>query len=498
MNRRPQIGSGIVAALLSALLCVGACDKANEKSTSSPSVFVIVVDAASAAFFGCYGDNHSTSPNIDAFAGEAVLFENAYSQAPSTLLTTTSFLTGTRTSTHRMNDTIKVPQRLATLPALLGDAGFRTCSIVANPFAGAPNWGLDRGYDECVEVYKLPEVIKRRVAEETTAFAVAQPADVNGEVFRRIANWSKTGTFAYIHYLQPHKPYDPPAEYLKRFDCGPADWKTMHHRWELATQEGETSEQTIKYLMGRYRANVQYVDAAIGELFKRMKEAGLFDESLVILTADHGDAFFKHKRFGHNTDLYDDMVRIPLIMKFPKSMDVKPARRKNLAETVDLFSTILDFARVNISDQAEGDSLLNPAYSGAESENGEEVFLGAIVSFGTGPSAVEYDKHAVRVRDYKFIVEAKGREELYNLVADPDEQRNLVSVDAEKTAGFRELLRSRVDLASGATIAADPSDVDSKMSKLLDTLGYTHGKNGSSDSKNGSMNDAVPATQPSP
>lgn len=479
----------IVCALSPFLL---SCSEKEKRGESAPSVFVIVLDAASAGHFGCYGDKTGTSPHIDQFASESILFENAYSQTPSTLLSTVSFLTGTRTSTHQMNEGIKVPKRLKTMPELMSNSGFKTFSVVGNPFAGSPNWGLDRGYNKCIEVYKLDHVIARRVPEESRAFAVTQPDDINEEIYKLLPEWKKTGTYAYIHFLQPHKPYDPPEKFLKAFDCGSASWKSLHVAWEHANSTGNASQGTIRSLEERYRANIKYVDAAVGALFTRLKSAGLYNESMIVLTADHGDAFFKHGRFGHNTDLYDDMVRIPLIIKFPNTQKVRPARRTSLTETIDLMPTILDYVGLPIPEQVEGESLLNVAFEHRDSLAGEEVILGAIVNFGQGPTATSYEKHAIRVREYKYIRHAGGQEEVFNLRIDPDEQHDLSKFDKAAVLRFRELLESRVNLKSGSTVVAErASGRDQKMDSLLYSLGYTGGET------SGGGSNGNPTSQPS-
>lgn len=480
---------------MAALPC--GCSPRDDRASRSPNVFVIVVDAASAAHFGCYGDRSGTSPNIDALARESVLFENSYSQAPSTLLTTVSLLTSVRPTTHQMHEGIQVPKEFHVLPQILRDKGFATYGIIGNPFAGAPELGLDRGYDEAVQVYRLDHVVARSATEESKSFAVAQPSDINVEIFKRIPAWKKTGMYVYIHYLQPHKPYDPPERFVRDFNCGPASWKSLHDRWVGAMIQGRATEQTIRSLEERYRANIKYVDEAIGELIAKLKSAGLYDDALIILTSDHGEAFFKHKKFGHNLDLYDDMVRVPLIIKFPASDKVKPARRTNLTETVDLMPTILEYLGIAVPDQAEGESLLNLAYMKKDRLDGEEVILRAF-AFTPSSSIKSNNKHAIRVRDYKYILDVDAGEELYNLVDDPDEQHNLAEREPKKTADFRALLNSRIDTRSGTTIVHDSNlRKDPRMTALLNTLGYSATGYSGSDSDDHEDSQDLPTTQPS-
>ncbi|MBK8268530.1 MAG: sulfatase-like hydrolase/transferase [Planctomycetes bacterium] len=273
------------------------------------------------------------------------------------------------------------------------------------------------------------------------------------------------GTFSYIHFLQPHKPYTPPQSYLRRFSAELTDWNTLHTAWLAANQSGQAQKSTIRGLKCRYRANIQYVDAAVGELFDKLKKAGLYDESVIVVMADHGDAFFKHKQFGHNSTLYDDMTRIPMIMKFPKSQGVKPRRVKQPVETIDVLPTLCDFLKLSQPMGLEGDSLWSLCTGDKNELPGAEVIT----------CTIQRSRHAVRFRDFKYIYNKRGGlEELYDLRSDPDEQHNLASRDPKKTKDMHELLARSVDLIGGKTVAQSSklSD-DPKMKSLIESLGYS-------------------------
>jgi arylsulfatase A-like enzyme len=195
--------------------------------------------------------------------------------------------------------------------------------------------------------------------------------------------------------------------------------------------------------------------------------------------SDHGDAFFKHRRFGHNWTLYDDMIRIPLIVKVPRSEGIQARRIGQLVETIDVLPTLFDYLGLPIPDRSEGDSLLPLITGSAYQLQNPEILA----------STIDRQRHAIRMGDYKYIFNVTGPEELYNLRTDPDEQDNLAHAKRDIAKALRAKLESMVDLASGKTLETESNlRADPKMNQLLKSLGYT-GDGEPEDSKS-------PSTQP--
>ncbi len=466
----PCVSRPAAAAAWVALALVFGCGGPAGDRGPAPSVFVISLDAASAAFFGIYGAGDDASPFIDRFAADSVVFANAYSQAASTPPSTASLLAGVRPTTHRVTGETRLSAGLPTLPELLSKAGFLNFGVIGNPFAGAPRMGFARGYDEIVQVYALPELQGLRRIEESNRFSVPLPGDVNDQVEKllpriRRAHEGGRPVFTYVHYLQPHKPYDPPEAFQRSSDpVGDAmTWDALHDQFTFANETGKATPQTVSRIEARYRGNVAFVDAGFGHLMDRLREEGLYDASLIVLLADHGDAFFKHKRFGHNVTLYDDMTRVPLVFKFPERDGIAPARLSALTETVDVNRTLLDYLGAEQPEHLEGESLM-PLIRGETSElRRPEVVL------TTGKLLV----HAIRVLDFKYVYNLETGEELYDLAADPDEQDNLVTEQPEKALALRSMLESMIDLRAGRS-RGDENRLreDPRMNELLESLGY--------------------------
>jgi arylsulfatase A-like enzyme len=320
-----------------------------------------------------------------------------------------------------------------------------------------------------VQVYGLRELQPVRATEKSSHFKVVLPEDINQQVFQLLPRFEARGTLAYIHYLQPHQPYDPPAEYLRESKSlgegsgERASWDDLYDAYVRANQTGEARPATIAAIEDRYRANLRYVDAGVGALLERLEREPWYDESVIVLMADHGDAFFKHRRFGHNVTLYDDMIRIPFSIKFPLSDGIAPKRLLHPAETIDLLPTLFDYLGVPIPEQLEGDSLWSLILGRASQLEEPEVIV----------ASLRRNMHAIRLGDYKYILSAQGVEELYDLRADPDEQRNLIGEQPEKARALRHRLESKVDITRRRTFdTRDDLRADPEMKRLLEILGY--------------------------
>lgn len=474
--------AGVAAAALG-----WACDSAPPPAEPSgprphPDVFVIVLDAASSFYFGTYGDVHGTSPNLDRFADDSVVFDQAYSQSATTTPSTASLLTGVRVMTHRTSGKTVLPEQFETVAELFGEHGYTSIAFISNPHAGAPELGLDRGYDEAVMLYAADALHPDRKIEKSSRFGVVLPEDIDEAIGEALPGFHGSATYGYFHYLQPHKPYDAPTRYLDAIAddseaclcddtpcrCGDRDWDTLHEVFLQANETGVASQSVVDHIKARYRANIRYVDESVGRLLDALRAQDLYDEALIVVLSDHGDAFFGHQNFGHNQTLYDDMVRIPLLMKFPATAGVEPRRLSALVETVDVVPTIFDFLGFALSPQWEGESLW-PLIAGDEAEPGpahREVVL----------ATNRLDRQAIRVEDFKYIVSHEGREELYNLRTDPGEREDLAEREPERTRALRERLASVVGNSSAPAPRASDLRRDPEMDAFLEALGYVRGE----------------------
>ncbi len=288
------------------------------------NVIIILTDAAAARHFTSFGHRRDTTPNMGRFHEQSVLFTEAYSTAASTKPSVTSLFTGEFPDTH---GTLSVVSRFtpdaATLSECLGKAGYVTAAITASPSVAA-SFGFDRGFKHFHEVFRDAGLEAAGHEPRATGGQVVDGA----LVLRSAVDWLKAHKderlFAYLHFREPHAPYLPPGPFLERF------------------AEGRARRGSEPY----YDANLAYVDSLIGKLLKELDAAGLLDKSVVILMADHGEAFGEHGRSGHSSTPYTEMAHIPLAFHLPTRSQAVPQRRSELFSTADIMPTLLDLLQI--------------------------------------------------------------------------------------------------------------------------------------------------------
>jgi arylsulfatase A-like enzyme len=292
-----------------------------------PNVILYLADTLRADRLGCYGAEPSRAPAIDRFAATSVVFENAVAQAPWTRPSTATILTGHYPVTHGAI-TLRTPLRtdLPTLATMLGKAGWKTQAFVTN-LNVAPSFGFGKGFDG----YEyLPEDPKRPGVYEPAAVlhekALAWLASHRGEPF-----------FLYLHATDPHAPYRPvePAHLPAEFS---EDDRTLLNR-TLNEAPDRISDAGLRVLHGLYDGETTEFDAEFGRFLDALGAQGVMNDTLLVFLADHGEEFHEHGGFQHGRTLYDEVMRIPLIIHLPGGRE-GGRRVSTLARQVDVVPTI--------------------------------------------------------------------------------------------------------------------------------------------------------------
>lgn len=307
---------------------------------SKPNVLFVVLDAARAQSFGIYGHARATTPNIDGWAGEGVTFDNAYTTAVYTLAAMSSVWTSQQPDRHHgdVAFSAKLPKDRLTLPEVLNAQGIHTAGFVANQVAGSYN-GFDRGFKEFDEPW-------RKYGSAASGFRNVVPGFLD--------RMKKDGTrfFAYVHYREPHEPYDPPPPFDTRFgpdapipksrrDGGPVAKKWMK---DVSAGVVRASDAEVDHLRRLYDGNLGFADQEVGYLRGELESRGMLDNTVVIIAGDHGEALLEHGWIGHNTQVFEESARVPLIVILPKSMRAggSPSRIAPLVDLTDIAPTVLD------------------------------------------------------------------------------------------------------------------------------------------------------------
>ena len=451
-----RIGISLIAASLS----FAACTKAPQST-----VVVFVLDTVRRDALGCYGSPSDPTPRIDALAREGVRFDQALSSSGWTLPAVGSLLTGTWPTIHgAMGKGVMLkPLRseIQTAAEVFKKEKFRTVGFTNAAFV-SPMVGIDRGFDVFDHKYSYNH--DARSAQLVVDLAIRELHAQSGEP-----------TFFLIHLFDPHLTYAPPTGYNTKFTNGrtaPAPPITMAMCREMQTgdngQEPPLSRD-IDYVRGVYQGEVNFMDAQVGRFVEELKSLGLYDQATLVVTSDHGEEFWDHGGFEHGHTLYDELIHVPLIVKFP--VGVEPERRE-VSETVrvlDVMPTLFDVLGIEQPRTFEGQSMMSLVRG--ESGEARPVFAESTL-YGD-------QKIAWRTERYKYIHDAaSGREgigELYDWRDDPLETRDLAHEQPQRALEMRtKLFEFYADLRRRARDMSEPEMVNLSPVRIqeLRSLGY--------------------------
>jgi arylsulfatase A-like enzyme len=434
------------------------------RSERASNCLLVVLDSAAARHFGSWGYARDTTPNLDALAHDGFAFRNAYSQASATIPSVRSYFTSRRPDEKRMY--------LLASEFTIADAfrreGFRTGLFSENPYI-TPAFGYDKGFDSARVYYSIDDL---REAKKKQVDFKLESEKLHADVRDWISTARSTAWFCCIHHLRPHGPYLSPEPFASRFAGrsyrGRADGST---RSLHAAESGATPEE-IAHLMALYDGNLRYADHLVGQLLDWLDSTGQLSNTLVIVTSDHGEAFMQHGFLQHGTTSYEEMIHVPLILKFPESSGIATGHSSTPVELLDVFPTLASFYGWRGLPELNGRSLL-PLIHGTAMSQDAPVF--SFAPIGSTPS------FAVRRGNEKYIANldsSDGRRrasELYDLSADPGEAKNRLTA-GETRSDYEALLVARFPKLLAATgretQPADPQQVDQKTQDALEALGY--------------------------
>lgn len=463
------VGARRAARLLVLALLAFGCTRADlaggesgpnpEREPTGWNLVYVVIDTLRADHLGLYGHDSPTSPHLDAFASRAVVFEHAYSAAPWTKPSVASMFTSLFPPQHGVLEEgtqNRLSESLTTLPEVLREAGYRTMAISENPHV-QPHTGFEQGFERFDRVRGFAKY------KGQAARGVAKAISWLGEP-------AEAPFFLYLHLLDPHGPYTPSEPHAQHFLGGFPDEVTAGPDRRLA--EGQVGvmvdgeELTIKlggrrlaYLEGLYDTEIREVDDALSEIFAFLSVAGLWEETVVLVTSDHGEEFLDHGSLRHGYRLYDESIRVPLLMAVPN----RPAgRSRELAQHVDLAPTLLSALGLAAPDAFQGRDLF-----GAESDGGGPRSIFSSTSWRG------IDRCAVRRGDWKWIAHRDtGEMHLFNMRDDPAEQRDLLADHPDLANELEAAYVNATRTLPGVTPMDASGDVDAGLEAELQAIGY--------------------------
>lgn len=422
------------------------------RANRNANVIVIVLDATSVRHVGCYGYSRKTTPILDQLAAKNLQFQRAYSDAVYTLASTGTLLTGWMPEHHQvLYLKSKLPEENVTLAEVFRAAGYETGTFVANGNASG-TFGMTQGFR------KIREVFRDR---KYTGWG----QDVTNAFLQWLAENYGRKFFVYLHYREPHDPFNPPKEWIQKFAdpkySGPIG-RTFEQRIKINTNAEDLVPEDRSRIIDLYDANLAYGDSQVGQILDELRRLGVYDRTVVIATSDHGEAFWEHGYQGHNSQLYEESMRIPLIIKFAPGIGAR--KISQTVRTVDLFPTLLDLMSLSHRKMVlDGTSFL--PYVVSAHDDGRPVFSQTTLQ----------RQHAYLDGHHKYIVDfVGGADELYDLQKDPGEQKNLLGDRPILAAFLRAQLMERRDgfrkAAEGRKI--EQAVIDESARENLKALGY--------------------------
>jgi arylsulfatase A-like enzyme len=444
------------------------------RDTNLPDIVFVSIDSLRFDHLGCYGYARETSPTIDKMAAEGAKFTQAVSTTSWTLPSHAAMFTGLYDTSHGVISTrTHLGENFVTLAEALKDAGYQTAGFYGGPYLH-PTFGLDQGFDtyrSCMSrVPQTPDSTSaKKISEETNARVKSAHVDVTGprttaEVGRWLEHIDGTPFFLFLHLWDVHYDYIPPARYIKIFDPDYRGTITGQVLDNDLTLSPDMPARDLQHLIALYDSEIRFTDDTLRNIFDLLDQRGRFAETLIVITADHGEEFFDHGGLGHGKTLFDEMIRVPLILRWPGQI---PAglEIEDQVRLVDLMPTLLALAGASKPIESQGRDI-SPLLRGEKMP--PEPALSELLIFDSG-------HRALRSNRQKLITEKTG-DRYYDLVADPLEQapqtaNQTIAINFKKQLNAivsrARLLKTRLGQADDLETAIDPM-----LCRRLRALGY--------------------------
>lgn len=417
-------------------------------------VVIVSIDTLRRDHMSVYGYPRQTTPGLEALASESVVFEDAVSPSSWTLPAHASLFTSTYPSVHgAVNLNVGLSSSWPNLAAILQEAGFVTQGIVTHVYLSR-EYGFDRGFDR---FQYLPETRAEVVTDRAIQFLTAM---------------GDRDFFLFVHYYDPHWHYDPPPPYDSAFD--PAyEGDASGVWWDFKELDRDTIEpRDLHHIKALYDGEILYTDRNVERLVREMKRLGIFDKTLVVVTSDHGEEFLEHGSWEHQKTLYEEQLRVPLIVKFPDG-EGGGTRVSEQVTLLDVAPTVADVMEISVPDSFHGVSLqgeLDPERElWAETEHTIDGTHKLSLRRGSGESKAIFSIERSEVVSEGETVET----ELYDLETDPGELDELDddAIRRRAEARLREYLDTVAEKREGK--GDSPSvDLDPEERERLRSLGY--------------------------
>lgn len=467
----------MISRLLRILALLLVCAALLSGGRVQPNVVIVVIDTLRADHLGCYGYERPTSPYIDALAARGVRFANAHAPSSWTAASVASILTGLYPAEHGVETSTSVlNDQVPTIVEAFRRARYATAGLSANPVFVGPEMGFTRGFDRFEKLHgpsvKADQAVKmipvdaffQRFVEVATADRMTDAA------LAWIAQQrAKTAPyFLYVHYIDPHADYFPPRAYAARFGV-PADAPLagVAQRPLLRSYKAPSDPADLATLVGLYDAEIAFTDQHVGRLI-----AGIEKEerpTLIVVTADHGEEFGEHGRLLHAVTLWEEQLRVPLVMAGAGVPSEKVI--DDPVSLVSLWATVAAVAGVPPPPPRTGVSLAS--FGSGKRSMQMPVFADLE---RPSPGLDHFHHRAIVDGDWKLVETTDQQRKLFDLHRDPREQTDLGSKQPDRSGTLMAVLQARNAAAAMAKSRMTPgsASVSAERREQLKALGYAH------------------------
>ena len=437
---------------------------------SRPNVLLITLDTTRWDHLSCYGYPDKTTQHIDALAQDGLRYEHAITPSTWTLPAHASIFTGMLPTHHRAHfsfdesiDPAKIEgpmflplhPELPTLPVALKEAGYETAGIIAAPLLGA-KFGFGRGFDHYDDRLPVDKGFERD-ADEVSNLAIAR-------LNEHRASGGDAPFFLFLNYFDAHSPYQPPAPWgnpdvtEEQYDL----YGGLYNGVNSGTRDLSDDEQRL--LLSQYDREIKFMDHEVGRLLDEMKRMGLYDSTMIIITSDHGESFGEHRLLEHGRALYEELVRVPLIVKYP-SWDARNGVVGRRVSTLAIAPTILKYIGAPVP-KTSSETTLDDSGHRLVSEIYRDISW--MVAFG---DRFDRDQKVIYDGDHKWIWDSNGAHELYDVATDPAEQNNLWGQLPDRERRLKGALTPLIEESNQLSTLSTP-ELDKELKDRLRALGY--------------------------
>jgi arylsulfatase A-like enzyme len=456
-SRVALVGTGIVAAAMT-ILPFALRPKDTEQHVAhrgAPNIVLISIDSLRADHLHSYGYARNTSPNLDSVAAQGTVFETVISPTSWTLPAHMTLMTSLDPEAHGViTNRLRLRRGIDTLPQQLQRSGYATAGFVSATYLDGL-YGFSRGFDE-YDDYTLLRVAGEKSRTAITSQQVAQRAV--DYLQKRSSAKDQRPFFLFLHFFDVHYDYNPPPPYARMFDAAYAGRATGN----VDTVRPGMPSRDLNHVVALYDGEIAWVDANIGKILSSLRALGLDDNTIVAITADHGEEFLEHGQAAHYKTLYDEVLRVPLLIRYPGHV-ASGRRVQGQVRLMDVAPTLLSLAGLPVPHPRLGTEarslaclLTSPLPHRAPNLPAFGDLRGEVASVRTG--------------DAKLIRNLRtNKEEFYDLDHDPGERMNIDAISQIERDQLRIILTR---WRSSAPAVNDQADLDEEEKAALKSLGY--------------------------